>query len=90
MTQKLLKQKTTGEIYLWTALLAKRDDMEEYVRPMVPTIVLPPEPAPKEMVDEVVIQEEVNEEETSVGETQPKQEEPKANPKGKSQGKGKR
>lgn len=87
---KLLKQKTTGEIYLWTALLAKRDDMEEYVRPMVPTIVLPPEPPPKEMVDEVVNQEEVNEEETSVGETEPQQEKPKTQPKGKSPSKGKR
>ena len=30
---KLLKQKTSGEIYVWDAELAKRSDMEEYVKP---------------------------------------------------------
>ena len=39
---------------MWTEDLSKREDFEEYTRPQVPTIVLPPEPAPKEMVDEVV------------------------------------
>jgi len=28
--QKLLKQKTSGHIYVWTAALAQRDDMEPY------------------------------------------------------------
>jgi hypothetical protein len=28
MTQKLLRQKGTGEIYVWTETLAARDDME--------------------------------------------------------------
>jgi HAMP domain-containing protein len=34
---KLLKQKTTGHIYVWTENLAARDDMEDYA--------LTPEPA---------------------------------------------
>ena len=29
---KLLKQKGTGDIYVWTEYLAARDDMEELVR----------------------------------------------------------
>lgn len=52
MTPKLLKQTTTGEIYVWTEALSKRDDMEPYERVVVPTIVVPPEPVPKEQVDE--------------------------------------
>lgn len=53
---KLLKQKGSGEIYIWTEDLAKRDDMEEFTRAVVPTIVIPPEPAPKqpEEVQDVV------------------------------------
>lgn len=35
--QKLLKQKTTGHIYVWTANLAARDDMEEYAPAPTPT-----------------------------------------------------
>lgn len=41
---KLLKQTTSGELYVWSEDLAKREDMVEFVRPAVPTIVLPPEP----------------------------------------------
>jgi hypothetical protein len=32
---KLLKQKWSGEIYVWTKELAARDDMEDYVKPGV-------------------------------------------------------
>lgn len=42
---KLLKQKTSGEIYVWTEILAQRDDMEDY-------IVVPPEPVQTEKADE--------------------------------------
>jgi hypothetical protein len=47
---KLLKQKSTGEIYVWTETLAQREDMEEFVRPVVPTIVIPPEPIQEKKV----------------------------------------
>ena len=50
---KLLKQKWSGEIYVWTADLAKRSDMEEFVREAAPA----PEPEPVvEPVEEVVEQ----------------------------------
>ena len=57
---KLLKQTTSGEIYVWSEDLAKRDDMVEFVRPVVPTIVLPPEPIQEakpaeEFVETVVV-----------------------------------
>lgn len=29
VTNRRLRQKTTGDVYVWTALLAARDDMEE-------------------------------------------------------------
>lgn len=32
MARKYLKQKTTGEIYVWTETLAKRPDMDEYIQ----------------------------------------------------------
>lgn len=32
---KLLRQKTSGEIYVWDEQLAKRSDMEDYVKPEV-------------------------------------------------------
>lgn len=32
---KLLKQKTSGELYVWDEELAKRPDMEDYVKPEV-------------------------------------------------------
>lgn len=55
---KLLKQKSSGELYVWSEDLAKRDDMEEFVRHVTPTIVVPPEPvqeakAAEEFVEEV-------------------------------------
>jgi hypothetical protein len=34
--QKLLKQKTSGHIYVWTANLAARDDMEDYTPALEP------------------------------------------------------
>lgn len=33
---KLLKQKGTGDIYVWTEGLAERDDMEEFTRGEAP------------------------------------------------------
>jgi len=41
--RKLLKQKTTGTIYVWTENLAQRPDMELYV----PEPKLPAEPEPQ-------------------------------------------
>lgn len=38
---KLLKQDGSNEIYVWTPQLAKRQDMQEYVRP--PVNVVAPE-----------------------------------------------
>jgi hypothetical protein len=32
---KLLRQTTSGEIYIWDAELAKRPDMEDYAKPVV-------------------------------------------------------
>lgn len=42
---KMLKQKTSGELYVWTEILAQRDDMEDY-------IAVPSEPVQTEKVDE--------------------------------------
>jgi hypothetical protein len=57
---KLLKQKSSGEIYVWTELLAKRDDMEPYERPVVapavPEVVASPEPVQAEPADESIKQ----------------------------------
>lgn len=38
---KLLKQKGTGDIYVWTENLAERDDMEEFTRGETPTAPTP-------------------------------------------------
>ena len=35
---KLLRQKTSGFIYVWTENLASRDDMEEYIPSPAPAI----------------------------------------------------
>jgi hypothetical protein len=43
---KLLKQKGSGELYVWDAELAKRDDMEDYVKPEVQS-----EPVQKEQAE---------------------------------------
>lgn len=43
---KLLKQKTTGDIYMWTASLAERHDMEEFTRDEAPA------QAPEQSADE--------------------------------------
>lgn len=53
---KLLKQTTSGSIYVWTKILAQRDDMEDY-------IVVPPEPVqslekPVEVNQELTTEEE--------------------------------
>lgn len=54
---RLLKQKTSGEIYVWTEQLAKRKDMEEYVRDIVvEEVVVPPEPVQEEKADEDIKQ----------------------------------
>lgn len=34
MARRYLKQKTTNEIFVWTDQLAKRPDMEEYIKPL--------------------------------------------------------
>lgn len=85
---KLLKQKTSGEIYVWTKELAARKDMEEYVKPGVQSEPVQVEQA--EIEAEVKPEEVVNEEETSVGSTQPEEAKPEAKPKSKSTSKGKR
>lgn len=54
---KLLKQTSTGEIYVWDAELAKRDDMEEFVRNVTPTIVVPPEPVQEAKPAEEFVEE---------------------------------
>lgn len=45
--QKLLRQKTTGTIYVWTPLLAERHDMEIYTPPPKDTPKQPVEQAPE-------------------------------------------
>ena len=85
---KLLKQKTSGEIYVWTKELAARKDMQEYVKPGVQS-----EPVQKEQVEteaEKKSEEVANEEEASVGSTEPEEAKPEAKPKSKSPSKGKR
>ena len=72
---KRLRQKTTGEIYVWTESLAKRKDMEEF------TVEIKPVVQPTEVL---------NEEETSLGAAEPQEEKPEVKPKAKSQSKGKR
>jgi hypothetical protein len=52
---KLLKQKTTGELYVWTEILAQREDMEEYIR----TPVKAEEPVKTEEVIEEPPQDEI-------------------------------
>lgn len=55
---KLLRQKGSGTIYVWTRFLAERDDMEPYEAPAAPQIPnentaeasaepTPPEPRPE-------------------------------------------
>lgn len=39
---KLLKQKGSGHVYVWTPFLAERSDMEPY-EPQVPQLISPPE-----------------------------------------------
>jgi hypothetical protein len=53
MTPKLLKQTTSGELYVWTPELAKRDDMVE-VEPAAPVkkVDAPLEPVQTEQVEE--------------------------------------
>jgi hypothetical protein len=48
---KLLKQKGSGAIYVWTQFLAERSDMEPY-EPQVPQLITPPEPEVVEPVAE--------------------------------------
>jgi len=50
---KLLKQKGSGAIYVWTQFLAERSDMEPY-EPQVPQLISPPEPEVVEPVAEAV------------------------------------
>jgi hypothetical protein len=45
--QKLLKQKTSGFIYVWTAFLAARDDMELYEPPPKEVAAAPEKPVTK-------------------------------------------
>jgi hypothetical protein len=85
---KLLRQKTSGELYVWDAELAKRDDMEDYVKPGVQSEPVQEEQA--EIESETNPEEVVNEEEASVGSTEPEQAEQEVKPKSKSSSKGKR
>lgn len=82
---KLLKQKGSGEIYVWSKELAARSDMEEFVKE-VPVETVQVEQADQETKPVEV----VNEEETSVGSTEPQEAKQEAKPKSKSAGKGKR
>lgn len=76
---KLLKQKTSGEIYVWSEDLAKRDDMEEFVRNVTPTIVVPPEPIVEPKAAEEIVEvvkkpgKKSNGKETSLGNKEPKE-----------------
>lgn len=56
---KLLKQKTSGELYVWDEELAKRPDMEDYVKPEVQSEPVQVEQAEIEVteVEEVVAAE---------------------------------
>ena len=82
---KLLRQKTSGEIYIWDEELAKREDMEDYVKSEVQSEPVQVEQAEIEV--ETSSEEVVNEEETSVGSTEPKEAKPEAKPKAKSRSK---
>jgi len=90
---KLLRQKTSGEIYIWDESLAARSDMEEYVKPEVQSESVPVEQAEIEVTEvpeiEVTapVEEVVNEEETSVGSTESEEAKPEAKPKAKSRSK---
>lgn len=55
---KLLKQKTSGEIYVWDEELAKRPDMEDYVKPGVQSEQVQVEQVEIEVteVEEVVVE----------------------------------
>lgn len=56
---KLLRQTTSGELYVWDAELAKRPDMEDYVKPGVQSEPVQVEQAEIEVteVEEVVAAE---------------------------------
>lgn len=89
---KLLRQKTSGEIYIWDEELAKREDMEDYVKSEVQSEPVPVEQAEIEVTEvpeiEVTAPEEVvNEEEASVGSTESEEAKPEAKPKAKSRSK---
>jgi hypothetical protein len=68
---KLLKQKTSGEIYIWDEALAKREDMEEFVKEAPVEAVLE-EQVEQEQVSGSENPAEVNEELTPVEESKPK------------------
>ncbi len=84
---KLLRQTTSGEIYIWDEQLAKRPDMEDYVKPEVQSEPVQVEQAE---IEEEKPQEVANEEEASVGSTEPEQAKQEVKPKSKSSSKGKR
>lgn len=48
---KLLKQKGSETIYVWTPILAQRDDMEPY-EPEIPQLISAPEPEVFQVVDD--------------------------------------
>jgi hypothetical protein len=52
---KMLRQKTSGELYVWTEILAQREDMEEYIR----TPAKVEAPAPVEVIAEEQPQDEI-------------------------------
>lgn len=85
---KLLRQTTSGEIYVWDEQLAKRPDMEDYVKPGVQSEPVQEERAEIEV--EATTEGVANEEETSVGSTEPEEAKQEVKPKSKGAGKGKR
>jgi hypothetical protein len=52
---KMLRQKTSGELYVWTEILAQREDMEEYIS----TPAKVEAPAPVEVIAEEQPQDEI-------------------------------
>ena len=51
----MLRQKTSGELYVWTEILAQREDMEEYIR----TPAKDEAPAPVEVIAEEQPKDEI-------------------------------
>lgn len=57
---RLLKQKGSDEIYVWTEVLSQRDDMVEYVPPDLVAVPVPPTAVDEESVTELVAESETS------------------------------